>query len=266
MKPIITVLFALFIVPIAVSAACSFQPVSKDTSAFLAEIPSLNTQLVGCPMPLDGAGKALLGNNGAVQLTITRSNGDTASVLFTISGGAISGVSQGTGTHGFEIIMTECQLDSILSSSSRYGAFAYLFTNGKVAIVAKGFWNQLKMRVARMFFMGAMKKAAVAVETDCLKMDGAVCQHGGECKSGNCVGVGQGPPWTYQCSCDPTTFKTNCAVPPVPVTNSNGKRPAGELCEHGGQCSSGNCVGVGQGPPWTYRCSCETSRYSTTGC
>ena len=38
------------------------------------------------------------------------------------------------------------------------------------------------------------------------KPAGAICNHGGECKSGNCVGVGQGPPWTYQCSCDPFKF------------------------------------------------------------
>jgi len=43
------------------------------------------------------------------------------------------------------------------------------------------------------------------------KSAGEVCQHGGECKSGNCVGVGQGPPWTYQCSCDPFKFVAgNC--------------------------------------------------------
>ncbi|MEK6968313.1 MAG: hypothetical protein AABX51_06795, partial [Nanoarchaeota archaeon] len=32
---------------------------------------------------------------------------------------------------------------------------------------------------------------------------GATCNHGGECTTGNCVGVGMGPPWTYQCSCNP---------------------------------------------------------------
>jgi hypothetical protein len=42
------------------------------------------------------------------------------------------------------------------------------------------------------------------------KNPGEVCQHGGECRTGNCVGVGQGPPWVYECSCDPFKFTTGC--------------------------------------------------------
>ncbi|RJQ16890.1 hypothetical protein C4573_02410 [Candidatus Woesearchaeota archaeon] len=42
------------------------------------------------------------------------------------------------------------------------------------------------------------------------KLPGALCQHGGECTTGNCVGEGMGPPWTYRCSCDPFKYVANC--------------------------------------------------------
>jgi hypothetical protein len=257
----------LIILALAASAfaACEFTPAAKNTAAFLAEVPALNMQLSTCPVPLSGGAKALFGSNNNVQLTITRTDGTTSAVLFTISGAQLTAVSSGAGTHGYEVLITECELDTILASDTKAGATAYLYSQGKAKVIAKGFWNRLKLGTAKVFGSGAIKKSATAVTVSCLKENGAICQHGGECTSGNCVGEGQGPSWTYRCSCDPMTYKTACPTKPTPQVDASGKRPAGELCDHGGQCKTGNCVGVGQGPPWTYRCSCDTSRF-TTGC
>lgn len=52
-----------------------------------------------------------------------------------------------------------------------------------------------------------------------------------------------------------------CQDNPAPQQPS--KKAVGELCAHGGECQTGNCVGVGQGPPWTYRCSCNAFKYET---
>ncbi len=52
-----------------------------------------------------------------------------------------------------------------------------------------------------------------------------------------------------------------CVDNPAPQQPT--KKAVGELCAHGGECQTGNCVGVGQGPPWTYRCSCNAFKYET---
>ncbi len=94
------------------------------------------------------------------------------------------------------------------------------------------------------------------------KPAGAVCQHGGECDSSNCVGDGVGSPWTYRCSCNPYQYTTTgCKADPslVPSTKENG-----QVCAHGGECQSGNCVGMGMGPPWTYGCSCDPFVFRAT--
>jgi hypothetical protein len=250
----------------AQAGTCTFDPVSKNTKNFINEVPSLNEKLQNCPVPLDSAASRVFGSSEIVQLTILRSDGTSTSFLFLISGGALSGISVGGGVYGFEVLMDECTFDTILSADSRSGAFAYMYIQGKVKLLSKGFWNRIKLTVARLFLGSAMKKMATPVDMECLKTDGEICQHGGECQSGNCVGVGQGPPWTYRCSCDPFTYKTSCPLEPVvQVDPDTGLRPAGELCDHGGQCETGNCVGVGQGPPWTYRCSCDPFKFTTAG-
>lgn len=53
---------------------------------------------------------------------------------------------------------------------------------------------------------------------------------------------------------------------PAPTAPEPGKKEPGEVCQHGGECRTGNCVGTGQGPPWTYKCSCDPFRYEQTGC
>lgn len=43
------------------------------------------------------------------------------------------------------------------------------------------------------------------------KKPGEVCQHGGECATGNCIGIGPDFGKVYQCSCDPFKLDTSCA-------------------------------------------------------
>ena len=265
MNKILIIFFVAALASFSVHAACTLDIQSKNTASFLNEIPQLNITLQGCPAPIDSSAKLVLGSNEIVKLSIIRSDASTADVFFIVSKGNLVSITTSTSKYGFNVVVDECNFDAILSSNSRYGAFAHAYTQGKAKIVAKGAWNSVLLLLAKPFLNPAMKKAAIPYTVDCLKNNGAVCNHGGECRSGNCVGVGQGPPWTYQCSCDPTKYMENCPVQTPPVSNPSGKRPAGEICEHGGQCETGNCIGVGQGPPWTYRCSCDSSKY-TTGC
>ena len=233
MRKALFLIFLILVAPVVYAADCSFKPGAKSTVDFLAELPSLEAQLIGCPVPLDANARRLLGSNDAAQLTIDRRDGSLTKVRFTIAGGALSSVKEAEGAHSFEFRMDECTLDTILSADPRMGAFAYLYLQGKVAIIPKGFWNRIKFTLAKVFLNGAMKKQQTPVEGACKQENGAVCKHGGECLSGNCIGDGQGPPWTYRCSCDAFTYKASCPQAPTPVTTASGKRPAGELCEIG---------------------------------
>lgn len=55
-----------------------------------------------------------------------------------------------------------------------------------------------------------------------------------------------------------------CPAASQPAPSS--KKPTGALCQHGGECTSGNCVGDGMGPPWVYRCSCNPFKMQYYGC
>jgi len=150
-------------------------------------------------------------------------------------------------------------IESILSSSDPARATVGAIRRGAIRIryssAAAGWRLRAAIGAANLGLFGQ------AQQTTQGRPAGAVCQHGGECESSNCVGVGMGPPWTYRCSCDPFRYTTSgCAVDQslVPRTKQNGA-----VCQHGGECESGNCVGMGQGPPWTYGCSCDPFVFRT---
>ncbi|MFC2174810.1 hypothetical protein ACFLQ2_02975 [archaeon] len=92
---------------------------------------------------------------------------------------------------------------------------------------------------------------------------GALCDHGGECESGNCIGVGQGPPWTYKCSCDPFKYVVEDPCQPTQPAQTTGKA-VGETCNHGGECVTGNCIGIVPGQ--LYKCSCDPFKYDAYSC
>lgn len=68
----------------------------------------------------------------------------------------------------------------------------------------------------------------------------------------------QAPPLTF-CN-GPYTGNVGPGNPP------QGKKNPGEVCKHGGECRTGNCVG--DGPPYgqIYRCSCNAFKLVTFGC
>ncbi|MBR9682273.1 MAG: hypothetical protein GOV02_01230 [Candidatus Aenigmarchaeota archaeon] len=55
-------------------------------------------------------------------------------------------------------------------------------------------------------------------------------------------------------------------VPDIDVTQGT-LNAVGEVCQHGGECDTGNCIYVsGEGPERTYKCSCDPMRFDTTSC
>jgi len=60
----------------------------------------------------------------------------------------------------------------------------------------------------------------------------------------------------------PLEFCGSPVAAPAPTLGS-----AGDVCQHGGQCQTGNCIYTsGLGADRIYRCSCEPLRYTTLGC
>ena len=128
----------------------------------------------------------------------------------------------------------------------------------------KTFFMGIGMRFAGFF------KPKQAPAAPSLKSVGEVCEHGGECETGNCVGVGQGPPWTYKCSCDPFRFVAAGTDGECPVGSQtryeepDTLKQVGEECLHGGECETGNCIGVIPGQ--LYKCSCDPFEYDEYNC
>ena len=129
-----------------------------------------------------------------------------------------------------------------------------IVANVKMLFVNVGFW-----------FAGFFMPPALQPSTG---KAGSICQNGGECDSGNCLYVsGQGADRLHKCSCEQfvLTIRDPCPQTIYNIPQSSGKA-IGELCNHGGECNSGNCIGVGQGPPWTYKCSCDPFKYDAYSC
>jgi uncharacterized Fe-S cluster protein YjdI len=158
------------------------------------------------------------------------------------------------------LIMTSRQtLDNIFASQDKMRTTMSALSDGRLQIMylsSAGIRARLSIGVTRIVSSSPPPGT---------KGVGEVCAHGGECVTGNCVGAGMGPPWTYLCSCDPFKYATSGPQCASPVVIPAGGNPAGAVCKHGGECASGSCVGTGSGPPWTYQCSCESFKYATVG-
>ena len=268
MKWIILPAIALALIialPLA-SADCDFQITSKTAKDLLNEVESLNAQLATCPFPLPSP-LSLVFSNDLIQVRVTMQDGSIENILYEIKNGKLSSIQRKSiGNPDFIATTGECEADAILLSDDKLGSGAYAYNQNRITLNAVGFLNQFLFLLIKPVAKIGAKKIAKTTDLSCIKQEnGALCDHGGQCLSGNCVGTGQGPPWTYRCSCDPFKYATACQ--PTPESESqklpDTGRDNGQVCDHGGQCSSGNCVGVGQGPPWTYKCSCDPFKFAT---
>lgn len=98
------------------------------------------------------------------------------------------------------------------------------------------------------------------------KQPGEVCKHGGDCASTFCLGTGR-PYGTdlQQCSCKQSVYDITCKGQPTTTLPATGRK-AGEVCQHGGNCASGKCIGTGR--PYgsdLQQCSCSWDKL-TYGC
>ncbi|RME52996.1 hypothetical protein D6783_03185, partial [Candidatus Woesearchaeota archaeon] len=274
----ITIIAALLLLPSLPNVAnaapgCTLKPTSTTTTQFLNELPSLDAKLKTCPVTLPGP---LSRVSKSVQIIIAKQNGGVERVFAEINGGELTGLRKGTGAPSFIAVLGECELDTILASKDRLGATGHIWTQNKIRLSGVGFWNKVILFFARGAINTWMANIAQPVRIQCAgaslpetgRANGQVCDHGGQCASGNCIYTrGEGANRIYKCSCDPFTYKTTCPAKPTPLTDNAGLRPAGEVCDHGGQCQSGNCIYAGgEGANRIYKCSCDPFKLDTTSC
>lgn len=278
-KRLLIGLFVLLLLAWSVSAQqdCLDAITAKDTRSFLNEIPSLNAQLGTCANEVPSPADRFL-KDEIVSVKIFMQDGSTEPFTVTTQAGKITDIEAvGASKPTFIVGLGECEFDTILRTSNKLGAIAYMYQQNKITLSAVGFFNRLKFGVVKLFINPVFKRIAEETTTACStaggdaaekKEVGAVCQHGGECKTGNCIyDTGEGPNRIYRCSCDPFKLVTTPGCPQTPEYPESNLGQPGDICQHGGQCESGNCIYVGgAGADRVYKCSCDPFNYVPYGC
>jgi hypothetical protein len=171
---------------------------SEDTASFMNEIPSINTQLQTC----QAKSPLFLYRNSVFLVNI---NGLTTTNNFslTIKKGKITEITVSPVIASYTVTMSESDFEGFLRSSDATATVSQLYKAGKITVAPHGFINTLRWWITKPFigFFAPKQTAKLGV--------GEICQHGGECETGNCIyESGQGPDRTYKCSCDPFKLDT----------------------------------------------------------
>jgi len=174
---------------------------AKNTDAFLKEIPALNSKLADCNIAIPSPIDKLFGND-LINVQIVRNNGTKDTFMVTTEDSIVKKIELGYSENPtYVATLAECALDNVLKSGNKAGALAYLYSNKHLTVGAHGVWKNIKFKIALLFAKGAIASNAQQIETTCPKKAvGEICNHGGECETGNCIGIVPGQ--LYKCSCD----------------------------------------------------------------
>lgn len=207
-KYIIIGLFAIFLIGI-VSAECEFNV--KNTKELLEKVPEINSMLSECALEIPSPANRLFGNQ-IINVQIVRQDGSRDTILIKTNDNSLKSIElEFSENPDYVATIADCALDNALASNNPASAFAYLYNKRHLTIEPHGFFNIIKFKVAMFFAKGPIESMEKEISTGCSKKKvGAVCNHGGECETGNCIYVtGQGAERTYKCSCDPFEYDTN---------------------------------------------------------
>jgi len=271
---LITLCFILAISLISAQDENCFESITATkTDAFINQLTNIN--LDNCnsevPSPINR-----VFSNEVINLVIIRQDGTRQDLTLIIEDGQVTSIEQGSSDNpSFVITIEECSLETILRNKNA-GTAAYLYSSGHITVGPHGFWNIIRWNFGKLILNPAMRRMTVETEIECTdggkKAVGEVCNHGGECETGNCIYVGgEGADRTYKCSCDPFKYdpyvnSDGSCVGELTYPESNTGKP-GDICQHGGQCETGNCIyQSGQGADRIYKCSCDPYRLDTASC
>jgi hypothetical protein len=212
----IIILTTFIAISFVATASCIDEIQSKKTTDFFNEIPSLNSKIQGnsCDASVS------FFSEDVINAQIFMQDGSKKSFVVTTKSGKITEIKTGSSNNPSYILGTgECEFDTILRGSNRMGVVSYIYMQKKIQFTAVSFFKKIKLGITKLFIGAILGRFQTPADIACstetgeaqgLKRVGQVCQHGGECETGNCVGVGQGPPWTYKCSCNAFKYETNC--------------------------------------------------------
>lgn len=265
---LISVLCLFLLTSLVIAQDCGVD--AENTDAFLNEISALNAKLDECDVDVPSPMDRLFGDD-VINVQIVRNDGSKDVLTITTQDGKVTSIEDGGSDNPtYVATLAECALDNVLKSDDKAGALAYLYDKGHLTIGAHGVWRSIVFRVVMFFAGGAIEEASTEVDPTCPKKAvGELCNHGGECETGNCIGIIPGG--VYKCSCDPfeydpyTDSEGNC--PNVPEYPESETGQPGDICQHGGQCETGNCIySHGEGAERTYKCSCDPFKLDTYSC
>jgi len=142
MKRLLWILFLFVIATAAVEAANCPIMYARNTQDLLNEIPSLDTQLQGCPVPLPSGLSWVIGGDVLVEISMTA--GGTEYVTVDVHNKQIVGVDTGKLACKQQVRIKESDLDLALASRSRSGALIYLFVNKAITLKGCTVWQSFK--------------------------------------------------------------------------------------------------------------------------
>ncbi len=194
--------------------SCFESVLAKRTDDFLAEIPAINTTLDGTTCD----NSVPYFKNEIVTFQIFMQDGSREDFTVTIQNGRVTGIERGGADKPTLIMGTgECEFDTFLRSQDKIGVFAFLYLQKKIQLHGVGVMQKVMLIFVKPLMSLNFKNLQTPVDIACSspggealakKKAGEVCIHGGECESGNCLGVVDANghliyPIVRQCSCDP---------------------------------------------------------------
>lgn len=133
-------------------AACPVTIQSSTTNGFLQEIPTINSDLLSCPIDLPNQAAPLVGN-GVVQVDIMMNDGSTQSFNLVVNNKQVTEINAGAATNPkFSSSTNENAINQMLQATDKLGTFLTLYANKGVTIKANTFTSQFVFFFAKPIF------------------------------------------------------------------------------------------------------------------
>jgi len=201
MKRVLLLVVLSFILLPSIMAAADCSVKATNTVDFFKEIPDFNAKLADCNLAIPSPVNNLL-KNDLVNVQVVRNNGSKDVFMIKVENKMVKSIELGSSNNPtYVATLAECALDNVLQAEDKAGALAYLYSKKHLTIGPHGAWRNIIFNVVMFFARGAVASNAKEIPTTCPKKPvGQLCNHGGECETGNCIGVVPGK--VYMCSCD----------------------------------------------------------------
>ncbi|MBR9701077.1 hypothetical protein GOV11_04385 [Candidatus Woesearchaeota archaeon] len=145
-----SIIYALLFIVLAGSAmaACPPDITARNTPQLMASLPSIDSQLQGCPVALPRGASTILGDGNTV-LNVQMDDGSLMSASMTIKNKAVTGIKAGGSACKYQLTTSQKVVDSVLSSSNRGQAALYWLGQKSLRINGCSWWTRFKAAITR---------------------------------------------------------------------------------------------------------------------